>query len=168
MSIDLVNSAGDDALTNQFNVIFPTGIPGGGNTDRISLRTDQAVDPPERSINVYEIFHKGIKIPKTGTLDETSKELTFDVRLDQAWGVYDDFAAWLKLCYDFSNAVALPDVMTRTNITIQADDTAGTVIKSLTFKGIKLRGMKIASFDNQTSEPLRLTVNFIWNDFVIE
>lgn len=166
--IDIMSNMGDDALSNQFNLVFPTGIPGGGNTDRLSLRMDQSLDPPEQTVNVYDIFYRGLKISKTGTLDETDKTLTFDIRLDQAWGVFDDLNNWLKLVFDFSTGIAMPDEMTRTNISIQATDTADKIIKTITFKGVKIRGIKISSFDNTTSEPIRVTLNLIWSDFISE
>jgi hypothetical protein len=159
---DEILSLGDDALANQFSILFPTGIPGGGDSNIISLRCDQTFDPPEDVVNVYEIFRKGFKIPKTGMLQETTKEFTIDIILDQQWKVYDDIRKWCDMSYDHSNGTALPESMARSSVVIQAEDRVQSAVKTIKFKGAKPKSVKIQTFDNQSGDPLRITVIFIY------
>ena len=94
MSVDAVLLLGDDQLQNQFKVVFPNGIPGGGNTEAVSMRMDQSIDIPQQTIYKYDIDFRGSKISKTGKKEETDKTLTMSVRVDQQWQVYDDIKLW--------------------------------------------------------------------------
>ena len=162
ISTDQILALGDDAIANQFSIIFPNGIPGGGDANAISLRCDQTFDPPEDVVNVYEIFRKGFKIPKTGMLQETTKEFTIDIRLDQNWKVYDDLRKWADMSYDHSNGTALPEIMARSTVIIQAEDRTQSSVKTISFKYAKPKSVKIQTFDNQSGDPLRITVIFIY------
>jgi hypothetical protein len=162
ISPDAILSLGDDQLANQFSIVFPNGIPGGGDSNAISLRCDQTFDPPENVINVYELFHKGYKIPKTGMLQETTKEFTIDIRLDQSWKVYDDLQKWVNMSYDHNNGTALPEIMARSTVIVQAEDRNQSAIKKIHFKYAKPKSVKIQTFDNQSGDPLRITVIFIY------
>ena len=168
MSTDTIMALGDDQLANQFKIIFPGGIPGGGNTDAISLRMDQSFDPPEDVIERYEIIYKGMKIPKTTKTHGMTKEIQLTVRLDQQWKVFDDLNNWYKLCYDPINAVAMPDLMTRTDVIFQAEDGQNSVVKNIRFKGAKIVSSKIESFEHSSTDPSRLTLTLIFNDMIPE
>ena len=168
ISTDQILSLGDDQLASQFSIIFPNGIPGGGDANAISLRCDQTFDPPEDVVNVYEIFRKGFKIPKTGMLQETTKEFTIDIRLDQAWKVYDDMRKWADMSYDHSNGTALPELMARSTVIVQAEDRTQSGVKAISFKYAKPKSVKIQTFDNQSGDPLRITVVFIYVVMTVE
>jgi hypothetical protein len=159
---------GNDQVANQFQLSFPNGIPGGGNAQRICLRMDQSFDPPEMVSNVYELIFRGVKIPKTGMLDETTKESTFDVLIDQQWGVYDDLWNWKVLCYDGQNGTALPDAVTRTTFLVQALDGQNNVVKTFRFRNAKCKSVKVGTFDNTSGDPLRVTLILIWTDMIPE
>jgi hypothetical protein len=168
ISTDVILSLGDDQMVSQFSIIFPNGIPGGGDANAVSLRCDMQFDPPEDTVNVYEIFHKGFKIPKTGMLQETTKEFSIDIRLDQQWKVYDDIRAWADMSYDHSNGTALPEIMARSTMIIQAEDRTQSGVKKLIFKYAKPKSVKIQTFDNQGGDPLRITVMFIYAVMEVE
>lgn len=168
MSSDVIMNLGDDQLASQYQVVFPTGIPGGGNTEAISLRMDQDFDPPEDSVETYEIPFKGMKILKTSMTHAMDKRFTVNVRLDQQWKVYDDLLAWYHRCYDPINGTALPDTATRTDVVIQAQDGQQVVKKNIRFKNSKITGLKVATFDNASTDPTRVTVNFIFTDMIAE
>ena len=159
---------GDDQLSSQFAITFPEGIPGGGSTDAITLRSDQTFDPPEDNVGTYDIVFRGMKIPKTSMTHDMTKEFNFEIRIDQNWQTHDDIVAWYKLCYDPINATALPDLMVRTTIVIQAFDGQGNVKKSYRFRGAKIKGYKVNTFDNSSTDPLRMTLNFIFADMIPE
>lgn len=165
---ETIMGLGDDQMANQFSVIFPNGIPGADDPTALSLRIDQSIDPPEDSVMVYEIFHKGYKFPKTSMLQETSKEFTVDIRVDQGWKVYNDMRKWADMSYDHSNGTALPENMARSTVMIQAEDRNQKSVKQISFKYAKPKSVKIQTFDNQSGEPLRITVTFIYIQMVVE
>jgi hypothetical protein len=109
-----------------------------------------------------------MKIPKTSMTHTMDKKVTFDVRLDQQWSVFDDLNAWYKLSYDAVNGTAITDALTRTDIVLQPQDGQQAVKKNIRFKNAKLVGIKIASFDNASTDPTRLTLNFIFTDMIVE
>ncbi len=72
--IAYIESLNDDAMSNQFDILFTDGIPGGGDGNLLRLRMDKQLDIPERSVEEYIIQYQGIKIPKTSLQEETTKE----------------------------------------------------------------------------------------------
>lgn len=155
---------GDDALANQFITIFPSGIPGGGNADAVSLRMDQPFDPPSQVIYTYEIDYKGDKIKKTGRKNDTDKIITISVRIDQNWNIYDDIMRWMKLCYDPVTNTALSDENTRIPLVIQSIDGDNNIVKNFKYTQCKLFTTKVTSFDPTTGDPLRMELTFIYGD----
>lgn len=162
INTDSILNLGDDQMSNQFSLIFPNGIPGGGNADLVSLRADQSFDPPEDTVNVYEIFHKGFKFAKTGMLQETTKEFTIDVRLDQDWKTYDDLRRWCDYAYDHSNGTALSDAFARSTVIVQAENRMQEAVKTIAFKYAKPKSVKIGTFQHDSGDPIRITVTFIY------
>mgnify|MGYP000943454114 FL=1 len=162
ISTDQIMALGDDQMLSQFSLIFPNGIPGGGDAQTVALRMDTTFDPPEESVNVYEIFHKGFKIPKTGMLQEGTKEFTIEVRIDQQWQVYDDLKRWANLSYDHTNGTGFPDAMTRATVIVQAEDRSQSGVKQIVFRGAKPKSDKLPTFDNQSGDPARVQLTFIF------
>jgi len=160
----------DDQMASQYAVIFPEGIPGGVNTDAVTFRMDQSFDPPEDNVATYEIIYRGMKIPKTSMTHDMTKEYNTMVRIDQQWRVHDDLVAWYKRCYDPVNGTALPDGqgLTRTTVLVQMYDGQNVVKKTYRFRGSKLKGYKVETLDNQSTDPLRMTLNFIFTDMITE
>ena len=167
MSVQTILNLGDDQTVNQFQILFPGGIPGGGNAEAISLRMDMQFAPPAQTIGKYDVFHKGIKIPKTTTVTETDKAFTLEVRLDQSGSIYKSLNNWKTLCYDFTNGTALPDLMTRTTMLVQLTDTQENVMMTWTFSGVKIYELTPPTMDNATGDPARATVGFIYADFTV-
>ena len=66
------------------------------------------------------------------------------------------------MVYNSNTGTSLPDVLTRTTIVLQAEDGEGNVVKSLYFKGAKLKGIKVGTVNPSTGEPLRLTLDWIF------
>lgn len=169
ISSDKILLLGDDQMSSQWQLIFPNGLPSGGDTDSIGLRVDTTFDPPENTVNTYEFFHKGYKFPMTGMLQETDKTFTIEVRLDQQWKVYDDLLAWSKMTYDHSNGTALSEITARTTVIVQAQDRQQNKVANLKFKYAKLKNEpKIGSFDNASGDPIRLTLTFIFIEMIKE
>ena len=167
MSVQTIMNLGDDQTINQYQILFPGGIPGGGDAESISLRMDTQFTAPAQTINTYDIWHKGIKIPKTGTVTETDKKFSIEVRLDQKGSVYKTLNAWKTNCYDFTNGTALPDLLVRTTMLVQLTDTQENVMQTWTFTGVKIYELTPPTLDNAAGDPARITVGFIYADFTV-
>lgn len=159
---------GDDQMASQFAVTFPEGIPTGGDKDSITLRMDQSFDPPEDNVATYEIVYRGMKVPKTSMTHDMTKEFNTMVRIDQKWRVHDDLIKWYYQGYDPINGNAMPDLVTRVPVLVQMFDGQNNVKKTYRFRGCKLKGYKVETLDNSSTDPLRMTLNFIFTDMISE
>lgn len=166
MSIDVILNLGDDAHLNQFQIVFPNGIPTGGDDSSITLRMDQTFSLPQEIIYKYNIDFKGSIIVKTGRKEDTDKTLTVSVRVDQNWQVYDDLKAWLNAVYDPKTNTAMPDLLTRTPIAVQWLDGNNSIVKTLTYTYCKITELKITDADNSTGDPVRLELSFIYGELL--
>jgi hypothetical protein len=159
-------SLGDDQMSSQMAIVFTDGIPGGGDTDKITLRLDQSFDPPEDLVETYDVILRGIKIPHTSMTHAMDKQFQVAVRIDQNWEVIKGLETWYYYCYNPQNATALPDAQTRTNVSIQYFNGQGTKVKEYRIKGLKIKGYKIETSDPSSPDPLRATISFIFADWV--
>lgn len=164
-SINTIIGLGDDQMAGQCNLVFVGGIPGGGDGDRVTLRLDQSIDPPERMVETYEFFFQGEKRVMTSMTDATDKTFTVDVRVDQNWGVIQDLERWLYYTYDFQNGKALPSASVRTTGQLQYFDGQNNIVKSYTYLGLGIKGLKNGTSDMSSPDPLRTTISFIFDDF---
>lgn len=162
---DTVLSLGSDALLSQF-IFSLVSIPGGGDTNAVSLRMDQTFDPPEESVGQYEINFRGVKIPKTNMTEGTTKEFSVDVRIDQNWQVFKDLHAWKALVYDPNKGTAMSELATRTTAMVQALDGTGAVKYTFTFYNTKIKSIKAGTFDNGSDDPSRATLTFIYGNCI--
>lgn len=162
ITIDTILGLGDDQLVSQFYCTFPTGIPGVPNTEFLSLRMDQTFDPPKREVGTYDIMFMGMKIPKTNYTEQTDKMFMLPFRLDQGWTVYDALDNWLRLGWDEEKGTGAPDVNTRVPMVVQCFGPDKTLVKSITYDKVKLKGLKITSWDNNGTDPSRVECDFIF------
>jgi hypothetical protein len=160
MIVEDLLSTGSDALKSQFDVVFPSGIPGGGNSVLISLRMRETIDPPEHGVQVYEIFRKGQKIPRPGGAEEVDKMITVNVDLDQQWIVYDDLKKWKELVYNSSTGVPGQTSKAQTTMEIVSYNEDSIPIHRLIFRGTFLSKMKVQDFDNQSPDQQKLELTF--------
>lgn len=156
---------GADAMKSQFEIVFPKGIPGGGNANIISLRMDETMDPPEEGVQIYEIFRKGQKIPLPGGAEETDKTFTVNVRLDQNWIVYDDLDKWKQLVYNKTDGTPGGARSYRTDIEVRSINDANIPVARLVYQGCFLGKIKVTELDNQSQEPLKLECTFYYARF---
>ena len=168
MSVDKILNLGSDALGNSFQILFPEGIPNSNNPDAVALRIDQSFPMPDESVSTYQIKYKGITIEKTSRSEATSKELTFDVRLDENWEVHDDLRNLYEMTYNPVNGTGLGDVFTRFKLVLQALDFQDVVKKTITFNNCKIKGIKVGDFGQEEEGPIRLTLSFIYGTMTFE
>jgi len=164
MSIDsnyILNNP--DQLASQFNFII-LGIPGSSlGNDEISLRMDGSFDPPTEEVGTIDIYFRGVKIPKTNTLETTTKEFTVVVRVDQNWEVYKALKKWKNRVYNpntTTGSVLSSDI--KTNVLVQALDRQGKVVQTFAFIDTKIKSIKVESFDHGSDDPSKLTLGFIY------
>jgi len=164
-SINTIVGLGSDQLSSQCALVFTGGIPGGGDGDRITLRLDQSIDPPERMVETYEYFYQGIKRVMTSMTDATDKTFTTDVRMDQNWAVMKDLERWLYYTYEFTNGKALPTASVRTTAQLQYFDGQNNLVKSYTYLGLGIKGLKNGTSDMSSPDPLRTTISWVYDDY---
>lgn len=162
--IEYAESLNDDAMANQFNILFPAGIPGGGDGRLLTLRMDKALDIPERSVEEYTIEYQGIKIPKTSLKEETTKEITLNFRLDGNWQVYRALNNWFKLVFSEFNGSGGSEADTRVPLIFNHFGAQKQLIFSMRLNGLKIKKIKLETFDMGSPEPSRVEAVFIYVD----
>ena len=169
MSVDTanINLLGEDQLATQF-IFSLVSIPGGGNTDAVSMRMNYDFDPPEESVGTYDIMFRGVKLTKTNMTEGTTKEFTIEVRIDQKWQVYKDLHAWKNLVYDPGNGTAQSEAATRTTATVQALNNTGDVMYTFTFLDSKIKSIKAGTFSNSSEDPLTTTLTFVYRKMEVD
>lgn len=164
MAISTILTLQDDQLANQFKITFPGGIPGGGSGDNISLRMDQSFDPPEETVGEYQYFYRGMSVTKPNMLDETDKHFSMQVRIDQQWSVFDDLMNWKELVHNPRWGTGLPFASISTTMIVEAIDNLGKTQKKIKYTGVVLKGVKVETFEHGSSDPSRVTLNFIFQN----
>ncbi len=162
MSVETVLNLGDDAFANKFLFVLPEGLPAGGDSDSVSLRMDQSFDPPEEMVGTYELKMRGATVIKTNANEQTSKELTVDIRVDREWKVFKDLRNTFLMTYDAKKGTALSDLATRFKFAIHALDGEENIITTFMFNFGKIKGLKASTFDNGSDDPVRVTVSLIY------
>jgi hypothetical protein len=162
MSVDLIMGLGDDQMANQFVFSIPTGIPGGGDADAVSLRMEETFPMPTKGPGEYIIVYQGMQIIKTNMTDAMDKHFQITVRCDKSWAVYDDLDNWANNVYNGNNGTALSESATRTTVVVQALDGEKNVQKTFTFKYAKLQTLKASDFSHSDDGPTKLELNFIF------
>ena len=162
MSVSKILAASDDQMASRAFIVFPNGLPTGGDSESIALRIDQSFDIPEIIVSEYEVSWKGMKVKRTGQNDATDKTFQIQVRIDQQWKVMDDLYALSKATYDGNTGTSLPDSVTRFPFAILFVDGQDVVKKTVTFQHAKLKSFTIQSVDPTSEDPLRVQLSFIY------
>lgn len=168
MGVEIILGLADDQLSNQFQLVFPSGIPGGGNGDLVALRMDQQFDAPEQTTNEYTINYKGMTVMKAGMLDETDKHFSIAVRIDQQWEVFDSIMKWKQMVHNPINGTRLPFALVNTTVLVQSLDGQNNIVKTIKFGGVLIKGVKVETFDHASTDPSRMTLNFMFSTLAYE
>ena len=161
-------AVGDDAYRSQYEVIFPSGIPGGGNGLRLSLRQKGTFDPPEHGVVTYEVIKKGQKVVKPGGAEEVDKMFMLTIRVDQQWGVYDDLETWSNLVYNKTTGSPGRASQYRTTVLVRNLDENNNPTATFKFTGTFLQKTKVTEFDNESGEPVEMEATFYFVRMVKE
>lgn len=168
--IDTIFNLGDDALQNEYNVIFDvSAVDGLGELPvnfqfRISNFT-----PPDITMGTYQYFKKGSLIVKPNGLDETPKTFTFNMRVDKYWESYKVLDKWLKIIKNEKKGTRTvdKDIITgeqpvRGIITIQALDSNDSINYYWKFEGSFPTALAGVTFDEATGEPITINPTFTY------
>jgi len=160
--VDKILGLGDDQLASQYIVLFPDGLPGGGDVDSLSLRLDEGFDMPQDEVGTYEIKYRGMTITKTNMSEQTSKEYELVARLDKDWKIYDALRETFEITYNPIKGTALGDTSARFTVEVQALDSQNNVVKTVSFKNSKIKALKPPAFGNEEEGAAKITIGFIY------
>ena len=165
MITDKILQLKDNQMANQFEIFFPSGIPGGGNISELPLRIKGTVSLPDKTITFWERIYKGAKIPFPMTVDETDKTLTLIALIDQNWEVYDALKTYHDLVFNPRDATGLPTSELRTTVGIRMLDRNQTTVKTLLWKGSIIARLKLSDPDYEATEPQEVEMEWKWVNF---
>jgi hypothetical protein len=168
MSTDVMLSLGADALTNMFDISFPEGLPTGGNENNLALRCDGDLQIPPQVVGTYDVWRKGIKITKSNTTTETDKRFTTESRIDQNWEIMDDVVTYCTAVYDPITGTAMPSETMKTTVLCTPVDPQNTIMKVFRFKNAQPIEWQLTPFSNQGTDAMKLTITWIYVDFILE
>jgi len=159
--IDKIYNAGDDALSNLFNMSIDP-IP---YIDiEPTLVRVQSVTIPATGVETYEVPYKGVSIVKPGGKVDVPKEFSFDLRVDRNWWIYKGLVAWKNAVGDSASGVIGPDGPAnnnRANITVWAvtpNDDAIPDFGAWRFKGCFVQNVGDIGFDYSSGDPIVVTI----------
>lgn len=162
MAISYTEGLADDQMANQFEVLFVSAIPGGGDSNLLKLRMDRSFDIPERTMATYEIEYQGVKIPKLASKEDTDKTFTLNFRLDGNWAVYDALNNWFKTGFNEDNGSSANESQTRISMIFNAYGVGRSLKYTMTFNYVRIKSIKLEAFDMTSSEPSRCECSFIY------
>jgi hypothetical protein len=155
-----VLAVGDDAMKSQYQVVFPSGIPGGGNGLLLSFRQKGTFDPPAHATGMYEVIKKGQKVPFPSASEETDKQFTLTIRLDRLYQVYDALNGWHEVVYNKTTGSNGFSSQYRTTVIVQNLDQGNIPIASFRFSGTYLESLKVSEFDHESGDPMEVECIF--------
>ena len=162
--IDAIYKAGDDALANQFNIIFSAFSLLSIDAD-LKLRTTN-VSIPEFSVGTYEVDYKTQKMEKPNGKNTTPNEWSFTFRADKYWVLYQALMAWKQFIANDDTGAMAEDVGAiggdsgiRTDvIVIPTDSNDVPTSPGWTMEKSFLKSIAGIEFDTASGEPLTVAV----------
>ena len=159
---------GDDALSNEFDIFFPSGIPGFTLLTDLAIRTT-TVAIPEQSVGTYDTNYKGRKVTKRNNMNETPTEFTFTYRIDKNYLTYIGLSSYFNTYCNQKTSAYLPDITlggastSRFPIVVAPVDANGVTVNSgTTFEGCFIKTLGGWSHDNSSGEPLTCDVTVVF------
>lgn len=168
MSIDNIFALANNQMASQFQLVFPTGIPGSPALDLTDLSIRASTGPftiPEKSHAMYQLYFRGQQGAFAAPLDETDKTLTLSIVLDDNWIIYDALDDWKEFVYNSDTGAVGSNTATRTTLQCWfygSSNTSGEsrVSKILSYEGVQIKSLKPTDPDPQSGEPTRVEATF--------
>jgi len=174
--IDSVWTSADDQISSQYrlSVTIPSASSVGAYTTSWSFRLDKSFTLPTQTVNTYETYFNGLKIPRVGGKEETDKKIKLDFRSDQASDVYKFFKLWLDNGFNPINAKMGSEASYRKDCTIKLDLLArgvaktssgsgtGEVSQSYVFYHVQPIEVNLTELAHDNGDPIRVEIQFIY------
>lgn len=164
--LDILYKMGDDAVDNEGIIVFEP-LPFMSTAEALQFRIS-GFEIPEFSQDSYSVRYKTQEFEKPKGSITTSKDFSFDFRVDKYWTIYDDLLTWKQIIGNDDTGAISEDVnplsgqsTIRTNFSVFPMDSNGNV----TYKGWKFTNAWISSlgsvsFDQQGSgDPITVSVS---------
>ena len=164
MSLNAITRLGDDALANQYELVFAGTIPGSNlNIIDAALRVT-SFSIPAQTVGTYEVHYKTQKITKPSGKIETPNEWTFNYRVDKNLLIYQGFKDWLQLVANHDTGIMSPDFTgpissIRIPVQVLPVDSAGTITgEGWVFEGCWISEVGGLDYDVTSGDPLESSV----------
>lgn len=158
-------SVADDQMANQFDVVF-SSVPvlaGDGSTKAsatdLKVRMDRSIDIPEVKVATYDLEYRGMKMPMISQKEDYDKSITLNFRLDDNWRVYNALQSWYSAAFNPNTGVRGSFSSYSTTMTVTA---YGGITKTFTFENVRIKSLKLETFDHTSTDPSRVECSFIY------
>lgn len=171
--IDSVWLSADDQISSQYRLTVSVPNTVGAYTPSWSFRLDKSFTLPTQTVNTYETYFNGLKIPRVGGKEETDKKIKLDFRSDQASEVYKFFKGWLDNGFNPINAKMGSEASYRKDCKIQLDllargvaktstGSGGEVTQSYVFYHVQPIEVNLTELAHDNGDPIRVEIQFIY------
>jgi hypothetical protein len=168
MSIELLGNR-EDQLSNQFEAVFPSGIPNSideGDGDQLILSIVDEIPMPDVGFETGEFYWNGLKIPYKIPKDKSSKDFSLKFDIDGKLHVYDSIDAWVSMGYDRRNGVSMPLFFATTDLIIKPKNFENKSKSGIfAYSDVFCYNYKVTSWNHTGNEPLQIECNFRYLDF---
>jgi hypothetical protein len=161
-------SVADDQMANQFEVEFSSVPVYSGDastkasTTELKFRMDRSIDIPETKVATYDIEYRGMKSPMISQKEDFDKSVTLNFRLDENWKIYNALQSWYKTAFDPNSGIR--GGVSDYSVTMTFKAYAGSFLKkTITFNQVRIKSLKLETFDHGSSDPSRVECAFIYS-----
>jgi len=168
-TLELLALAGEDALSNHYNVIIPTlpnSIAGAVN---LNLRV-LSFDLPAQTIGTYEITKRGKKLTRPSGISDQGNEFTFTYRVDRYFTAYNAISQWMSFIQNPDSLAMASDSgalgvsgVSQYRVPIIVNGLVGLTLDSTitnvwTFTGCWPSSQDAISFSEDSGDPIEVSV----------
>lgn len=169
--LNLLRLAGEDALTNHFNMIIPA-FPNALAVASLNLRI-LTVEIPAQTLSTYTITKRGKTFERPGGVSEQGNEFTFTYRVDKYFQTYQAISQWLGFIKSPTTGAMASDSGPgglagvsefRVPIVINGLDANNMITGVWTMTGCFPKSQDAISFDESTGDPIEGSVTMSYVD----
>lgn len=163
--LDILQTFGEDALGNHFQVIIPV-FPNVLALANLNMRI-KSLEIPAQTINTYEITKRGKKLTRPNGVSEQGNEFSFTYRADKYFQVYNSISQWMSYIQNPTNMVGASDSGPlgiggaseyRIPIIVNGLDTRDIITNTWVFSGCWPSIQDAISFDEESGDPIEVSV----------
>jgi len=167
-NIQVLRNLGTDAFANLYDIFIPA-VPGITGVDGLEFRVRNFSIPESPRAGVYDIHYKSLKITKINSKITVENELSFPLRVDRYWAVYNYFLAWKKLGINQETGVVDEDLIPKVPIIVKSSDNSNNPTGGIwTFSNFYPIAIEGFDFDWESEDPVEVTIAGIYDLFAEE